>query len=140
MELLSGIPLFLQQLKALLKKNFILAWRGRRVTFLRLFSSFFFIGFLFALKKAENYGQRSHNFTGAIHVPKAIVNPPIPACEDKLIIKIPCYDFLWSGSGNQRIESIVEGIMANNPGRKIPGSKVLFSFLSFVFGIVYGMD
>ncbi|TXG50280.1 hypothetical protein EZV62_022804 [Acer yangbiense] len=41
--------------------------------------------------------------------------------------KKPCFDFLWTsgGGGNQmRIQKIVDGIMNNNPGRKIHPHKV----------------
>ncbi|KAL3528346.1 hypothetical protein ACH5RR_007668 [Cinchona calisaya] len=99
--------------------------RNRRATFLQLFSSFFFIAFLFALKKSDNYREKNPNLSAAVHDPKAIINPAIPACEDKLIIKVPCYDFVWSGSGNQRLESIVNSIMDNNPGRIIPQNKTM---------------
>ncbi|CAI9112242.1 OLC1v1012661C1 [Oldenlandia corymbosa var. corymbosa] len=120
-ELLSGFPLFLQQLRALLRKNLILAWRNKKTTFLRLFSSFFFIAFLFALNKIDS---RRDGVSEAVYDPKAISFSSIPACEEKLIIKTPCFDFVWSGSGNQRIESIVNGIMINNPGRQIHPNKV----------------
>lgn len=124
MELLSGFSLLMQQIHALLKKNFILAWRNRRSTFLQLFSSFFFIAFLFALRKTNSYTESRPNFSAKVRDPKTLTNPPIPACEDKLIINVPCFDFVWSGSENQRLESIVNGIMTNNPGRSIPQSKV----------------
>nr|XP_027124397.1 ABC transporter A family member 11-like [Coffea arabica] len=124
MELLSGFSLLLQQINALLRKNFILAWRNRRSTFLQLFSSFFFIAFMFALRKTNNYTESRPNFSAKVRDPKPITNPPIPACEDKLIINVPCFDFVWSGSGNQRLESIVNGIITNNPGRTIRQSKV----------------
>ncbi|CDP14832.1 unnamed protein product [Coffea canephora] len=123
-ELLSGFSLLLQQINALLKKNFILAWRNRRSTFLQLFSSFFFIAFMFALRKTNKYTESRPNFCAKVRDTKPITNSPIPACEDKLIINVPCFDFVWSGSGNQRLESIVNGIMTNNPGRTIPQSKV----------------
>ncbi|CDP20791.1 unnamed protein product [Coffea canephora] len=127
MELLSGFSLFLQQINALLRKNFILTWRNRRSTFLQLFSSFFFIAFMFALRKINNYTESRPNLSAKVHDPKPITNPPIPACEDdKLIINVPCFDFVWSGSGNQRLESIVNDIITNNPGHTIPQSKINF--------------
>ncbi|CDP14834.1 unnamed protein product [Coffea canephora] len=105
-------------------KNFILAWRNRRSTFPQLFSSFFFIAFVFALRKTNKYTESRPNFCAKVRDPKPITNPPITACEDKLIINVPCFDFVWSGSGNQRLESIVNGIMTNNPGLTIPESMV----------------
>ncbi|KAL5816487.1 hypothetical protein ACOSQ3_024865 [Xanthoceras sorbifolium] len=56
--------------------------------------------------------------------PKPILSPPNPPCEDKSFAKKPCYDFVWTGVGNQRIQKIVDGIMQNNPGKKIPSHKV----------------
>ncbi|CDP14833.1 unnamed protein product [Coffea canephora] len=119
MELLSGFSLLLQQINALLKKNFILDWRNRRSIFLQLFSSFFFIVFMFALRKTNKCTQSRPNFSAKVCDPKPITNSPIPACKDELIINVPCFDFVWSGSGNQRLEFIVNGIMTNNPGHTI---------------------
>ena len=71
--------------------------------------------------------------------PKPLVSSSILPCEDKLYVKLPCFDFAWSGNGSARIHSIVNRIMANNPGRPIPSSKVWGSevsdFFSFVFSI-----
>ncbi|CDP20899.1 unnamed protein product [Coffea canephora] len=74
---------------------------------------------MFALRKINNYTKSRPNFSAKVRDPKPITNPPIPACEDKLIINVPCFDFVWSGSGNQRLEFIVNGIMTNNPGHTI---------------------
>ncbi|KAJ0615074.1 putative ABC-type sulfate transporter [Helianthus annuus] len=41
-----------------------------------------------------------------------------------LFTKLPCYDFVWSGSDSARLGSIVDRIRANNPGRPIPSDKV----------------
>lgn len=62
---------------------------------------------------------------GAAHDPKPVTDLSIPPCEDMFFIKVPCYDFVWSGGGSHRIDSIVSRIMANNPGRPIPFDKVL---------------
>uniref|UniRef100_A0A803M190 ABC transporter domain-containing protein n=1 Tax=Chenopodium quinoa TaxID=63459 RepID=A0A803M190_CHEQI len=51
---------------------------------------------------------------------------PIPPCEEFSVRK-PCYDFVWSGESSdskRRIQRIIDAIMANNPGRPIPPSKV----------------
>lgn len=56
--------------------------------------------------------------------PKAIVDPPIPPCEDKFFTKLPCYDFVWSGKDYANVRQIVEAIKKNNPGRTIPDNKV----------------
>lgn len=61
---------------------------------------------------------------GELKDPKGLYAPPIPPCEDKMYVTKPCYDFVWSGSGNKRIEKIVDAIMENNPRRKIPKRKV----------------
>lgn len=53
-----------------------------------------------------------------------MISPPIPACEEKFFVKLPCFDFVWSGNESQRITTIVRAIMAKNPGRPIPDSKV----------------
>ncbi|KAI3970658.1 hypothetical protein MKX01_024305 [Papaver californicum] len=59
-----------------------------------------------------------------VHDPEAFIIPPIPPCETKNYIQLPCYDFAWSGNQSPRIQSIVEKIMLNNPGRPIPPHKV----------------
>ncbi|KAF9605783.1 hypothetical protein IFM89_018449 [Coptis chinensis] len=122
-ELLTGFSLLVQQFKALYKKNIILSWRNKRSTFLQIFSSFFFIFLIFAIDKAINSSLSSTTSYKNIPDPKPLVFPPIPPCEDKFFIKRPCFDFVYSGSG-RRIESIVERIRLNNPGRVIPADKV----------------
>lgn len=124
MELQRGFSLFWQQTIALLKKNFLLSMRSKRATFLQLFSSLFFLGLLFGIQKAMDFCSKHPSAIGAVNDPQALTNPPIPPCEHKFFIKRPCYDFVWSGSGNRRIESIVTGILTNNPGRPIPPTKV----------------
>ncbi|KAJ8428688.1 hypothetical protein Cgig2_032268 [Carnegiea gigantea] len=57
--------------------------------------------------------------------PKPLVLPPVPPCEDKFFIKVPCYDFLYSGNSSSIVNQIVARIMGNNPGHPIPRSKVL---------------
>ncbi|XP_016469345.2 ABC transporter A family member 2-like isoform X1 [Nicotiana tabacum] len=123
MELQGGIPLLVQQYKALLKKNYLLAWRNKPATFLQLFSSLFFIFLLFSIQKASE--GRSSSVEKDLPDPDPLVTPPIPPCEDKFFIKVPCYDFIWSGKDSKTIGDIVKRIMANNPGRPIPPNKVL---------------
>lgn len=123
-ELKSGIPLLFQQTFSLIKKNLILAWNSKVTTFLQLFSSFFFIAILVGIQKALDYRVKNPSLGPAVTDPVALVNPPIPACEEKFFIKLPCYDFVWSGSGNEKFSSVVNRIMANNPGRPIPQNKV----------------
>ncbi|GKV14092.1 hypothetical protein SLEP1_g25013 [Rubroshorea leprosula] len=62
--------------------------------------------------------------TAVLRDPKPLVALAIPPCEEKYYIKLPCFDFLWSGNESQRVASIVTAIMANNPGRPIPDGKV----------------
>lgn len=124
MELQGGIPLLVQQYKALLKKNYLLAWRNKPATFLQLFSSFFFILLLFGIKKSEEVRNRDSSYAKDLRDPQPLVMPPIPPCEDKFFIKKPCYDFIWSGKRSKTIGDIVKKIMANNPGRPIPPNKV----------------
>ncbi|XP_059299913.1 ABC transporter A family member 2-like isoform X1 [Lycium ferocissimum] len=124
MELQSGFSLFWQQTIALLKKNFLLSMRSKRATFLQLFSSLFFLGLLLGIQKAMDFRSKHPSAIGAVNDPQPLTNPAIPPCEHKFFIKRPCYDFVWSGSGNKRIESIVSGILVNNPGRPIPSTKV----------------
>ncbi|TMW86787.1 hypothetical protein EJD97_020884 [Solanum chilense] len=120
----GGFSLFWQQTIALLKKNFLLSMRSKRATFLQLFSSLFFLGLLFGIQKGMDFRSKHPSTIRAVNDPQPLTNPPIPPCEHKFFIKHPCYDFVWSGSGNKRIESIVSGILANNPGRPIPSTKV----------------
>lgn len=124
MDLQRGLPLLTQQFRALFKKNFILSWRNKRATFLQLFSSLFFIFLIFCIDKAIDSRFASSTAFENVFDPKPLVSFPIPPCEDKFYVKLPCFDFVWSGNGSARIQSIVNRIMTNNPGRSIPSSKV----------------
>ncbi|KAF8390226.1 hypothetical protein HHK36_024751 [Tetracentron sinense] len=123
-NLQRGIPLFVQQFNALFRKNLLLSWRHRKSTFLQLFSSLFFIFLIFCIEKAINARFSSSSAYENVFDPEPLISPPIPPCEDKFFVKVPCFDFVWSGNGSARIGSIVRNIMANNPGRLIPSSKV----------------
>ncbi|XP_071717353.1 ABC transporter A family member 2-like [Rutidosis leptorrhynchoides] len=124
MELQKGYKVLLQQYKALFTKNLLLAWRNKRATFLQLFSSIFFIFLLFIIQKAIEARFGSSTAFKSVRNPESLIDPPILPCEDKYYTKLPCYDFVWSGSDSVRIGSIVDRIRANNPGRPIPASKV----------------
>ncbi|KAI9174773.1 hypothetical protein LWI28_022515 [Acer negundo] len=121
MELQGGFPLLLQQFIALFKKNFLLARKNKVSTFIQLFSSLFFIFLIFCIEKANNSTYRLES----VKDPKPLVSPPIPPCEEKHFVKLPCYDFLWSGNDSSRAKKIVSAIMKNNPNRPIPENKVL---------------
>ncbi|KAJ0985553.1 hypothetical protein J5N97_003909 [Dioscorea zingiberensis] len=123
MELQTGGRLIWQQYKALMKKNAILTWRHKRSAFLKLFSSLFFIFLIFCIDKAAR--SRAGSAYDNVYDPEALISPPIPPCEEKFFIKPPCFDFVWSGNGSDRVGQIVMGIMKNNPGRSIPPEKVI---------------
>lgn len=131
MELQRGFPLLLQQFKALFVKNFILSWRNKRATFLQLFSSLFFIFLIFCIQKAIETSFGSSTAYDNVFVPKTMSSFPIPPCEHKYYIKLPCYDFVWSGNDSTKIGGIVTRIMLNNPGRPIPANKVYSIFFYF---------
>ncbi|RZC60770.1 hypothetical protein C5167_022538 [Papaver somniferum] len=122
-EVLEGIPLLVQQFIALFKKNILLSWRNKKSFFGQLFSPVVFILLLVCVDKLMNSGFGSAG-TIDVHDPEAFIIPPIPPCETKNFIQLPCYDFAWSGNQSPRIQSIVEKIMLNNPGRPIPSEKV----------------
>ncbi|KAL4559228.1 hypothetical protein LXL04_031363 [Taraxacum kok-saghyz] len=124
MELQKGFMLLQQQYRALFRKNLLLAWRNKRATFLQLFSSIFFIFLLFIIQKAIEARFGSSTAFQTLRDPEPLIDPPIPPCEDKYYAKLPCFDFVWSGSDSARIGSIVDQIRANNPGRPIPSTKV----------------
>lgn len=133
MNLLAGVPLLYQQFKALFKKNLLLSWRSKRATFLQLFSSLFFIFLIFIIQEARKAQTNSTTAYKILRDPKPLVAPPIPPCEDKLYINLPCFDFIWSGNDSQRIGSIVSAMMKNNPGRPIPDSKVISVWFRWCF-------
>ncbi|XP_023633298.1 ABC transporter A family member 9 isoform X2 [Capsella rubella] len=124
MTLREGLPLFHQQLTALLKKNLLLSWRNKRATFLHLFSSFFFILLIFSIQESTKASELASTAHRNVTDPKALVSLPIPPCEDKFYARLPCLDFVWSGNQSRRVADIVSAIMANNPGRPIPTNKV----------------
>ena len=109
MELQTGFPLLLQQFKSLFYKNFLLSWRSKRATFLQLFSSFFFIFLIYAIQEAIQASFDSSTNYDDVFDPKAVSWYPIPPCEDKFFVKLPCYDFVWSGNDNDRIRSLLVG-------------------------------
>lgn len=132
MELQTGFPLLFQQFKSLFFKNFLLSWRNKRATFTQLFSSFFFIFLIYAIQQAIEASFDSSTTFQDVFDPKAVTSFPIPPCEDKFFVKLPCYDFVWSGGDSDRVRSIVSRIMVNNPGRPIPPSKVCFRLSSSI--------
>ncbi|VFQ62766.1 unnamed protein product [Cuscuta campestris] len=120
----GGFRLLLQQYKALFVKSMLLSWRNKRATFIQLFSSFFFMFLIFCIQKATQSHFSSSTSFQNVFDPDPLVAPPIPPCEDKNLVKFPCFDFVWSGNQSRRIDQIVRRIMANNPGRPIPSNKV----------------
>lgn len=127
MQLRSGIPLLMQQIKALLRKNMWVAGRNKYALFQLFFLTFFFIFLMFALDKIGHaIATVDPTFRDLSDPPYNLLSEPIPPCEEFSVIR-PCYDFVWSGgpsNSNSRIQRIVDAIMANNPGRPIPPSKV----------------
>ncbi|XP_013596936.1 PREDICTED: ABC transporter A family member 11 isoform X2 [Brassica oleracea var. oleracea] len=124
MILQQGLPLLYQQFTALFKKNLLLSWRNKRSTCLQLFSSFFFILVIFCIEEAMKASEASSSAYKNVTDPTLLFSPPILPCEDKFFVKLPCYDFVWSGNNSRRVTEIVSAIMANNPGRPIPTNKV----------------
>ncbi|KAG8366122.1 hypothetical protein BUALT_Bualt17G0043000 [Buddleja alternifolia] len=82
-----------------------------------------FMAILFGFMKYTENSAKKSSFA-ANPDPETITHFPIPPCEDKFFINRPCYDFVWSGNNDKRIDEIVTRIMANNPGRPIPSDKV----------------
>ncbi|KAK4264228.1 hypothetical protein QN277_025436 [Acacia crassicarpa] len=124
MNLQSGFPLIFQQYKALFKKNFLLSWRNRKALLLQLLSPLFFLFLIFATDKAVQASHPSRPADKNVTDPELLPSPPITPCENKFFIKLPCYDFVWSGNKNPQFQTIVSRIMANNPGRPVPPTKV----------------
>ncbi|KAF9667756.1 hypothetical protein SADUNF_Sadunf15G0056500 [Salix dunnii] len=124
MELVQGFPLLYQQFTALFKKNLLLSWRNKSATFLQLFSSFFFMFLLFGIEKATESRTKTSTGFKTVTNPQPMWEPPIPPCEDKFYVKMPCFDFVWSGNDSTRIANIVTAIMINNPNRQIRSDKV----------------
>ncbi|KAI3884200.1 hypothetical protein MKX03_025665 [Papaver bracteatum] len=122
-QVLVGIPLLIQQFGALFNKNIILSLRNKKAFIGQLFSPIVFILLLVGVEKVMNSGYMSSR-TIDVPDPKPLVIPPIPPCETKFYVQLPCYDFAWSGNASPRIQSIVEKIMSNNPGGPIPSNKV----------------
>ncbi|KAK8703148.1 hypothetical protein V6N13_021477 [Hibiscus sabdariffa] len=121
---MGGIRLLCLQFKALLKKNLILSWRNKRSTFIQLFSSLFFIFLIFGIEKATNAQLGNSTVYKTVRLPKPFVAPAIPSCENRYLMKLPCYDFIWSGNESRTVDRIVRAIRENNPGRPIPETKV----------------
>lgn len=119
-----GFGLFGQQFCALMKKNCLLSWRNKVAMFLQLSSPFFFVLAVFCTQKAIISRYKVSSWYDDIYDPSYNLVGAITPCEEGIYIKSPCYDFVWSGSNSSVITGIVQNIMANNPGRVIPDSKV----------------
>ncbi|KAK7317242.1 hypothetical protein RJT34_01301 [Clitoria ternatea] len=119
-----GFPLVLQQYTALLKKNLLLWWRNKKASLLQLLSPLIFIFLIFATDRAIKAQTSTSSQYKTVTDPPIQPSPPITPCEDKFFVKLPCYDFVWSGDQNPKFHTIVNRIMNNNPGRPIPPSKV----------------
>eukprot|EP00850_Spirogloea_muscicola_P008456 SM000045S16201 [mRNA] locus=s45:178603:184208:+ [translate_table: standard] len=115
----AGLPLFLQQCRALLGKNALLSWRNRASTALQLGSSLFFIFLIWAVGKAIDANNATDTSYKNLFTPGPEAVTPIPACEEGYFIRKPCYDFLWSGNGSALLASLVRNISLNNHGRPI---------------------
>jgi hypothetical protein len=115
----TGFSLFFQQCKALLIKNFILAYRNSVATFLQLFASFFFVFLIFAVDRAVQASLSSRTEFQNVYNPVPTQIPGIRSCENAYYIKPPCYDFLYSGNESAIIRSIAYNMSVNNPGQPI---------------------
>ena len=132
MQLQSGMPLLMQQCKALGKKNMWVAGGNKMALFQLFFISFLFIFLMFAMDKINNaITKAGESFRDVPEPHYKLLSQPIPPCEEFSVAR-PCYDFVWSGQSTPRIQRIIDGIMANNPGRPIPPSKVRISIYSIV--------
>lgn len=122
-----GVGLMRQQYMALVRKNAIMVWRHKLSASIQLLSPLFFIFLIFCTDKAVRQRLSASTAYKNVHNPETLSSTQlaIPPCEDKFYVETPCYDFLWSGNSSSRIASIVEAIMANNPGRPIPSHKVI---------------
>ncbi|QCE13964.1 ATP-binding cassette [Vigna unguiculata] len=105
---LTGLPLVLQQFRALLKKNLLLSWRNKRASLLQLLSPLIFIFLIFAIDKAIKAQTSTSSAYKTVTDPPTQPSPPITPCEDKFFIKLPCYDFVWSGDQNPNFQTIVK--------------------------------
>ncbi|CAO2818609.1 unnamed protein product [Amaranthus hypochondriacus] len=114
------VGLMIQQVKALMRKNLWIAIRNKRSTLLQFVAPFIFFFFLFAVIKSSRISYDSPDMRD----PPPLISPSIPPCEIKFHIRRPCFDFVWSGNSSRLANLIASRIMANNPGRPIPPSKV----------------
>ncbi|RDX86542.1 ABC transporter A family member 11, partial [Mucuna pruriens] len=128
---INGFPLVAQQFTALLKKNLLLSWRNKKASLLQLLSPLMFIFLIFAIDKAIKAQTSTSSVYKSVTDPIIEPSPPIIPCENKFFIKKPCYDFVWSGDRNPKLQTIVDRIMNNNPGRPIPSSKAPTPFIHF---------
>jgi len=121
------IPRFLQQFKALMRKNFILSWRNRRGTILQLMTPFFFIFLVYVIDLSIQADQQEETFLKEIRDPTPRVVTAIPPCEDDKYARAPCWDFLYTFDpvDDPDIAEIVRLMRVHNEGREIPAEKVL---------------
>ncbi|GAB2289622.1 hypothetical protein Dimus_023931 [Dionaea muscipula] len=121
----TGVALFLRQFKALLKKNAWLALRNKKTSIAFLLFPFSILLIVFAVDEASGLADRLRSLRlREVRDPVTVELSAIPACEEKFFYLEPCYDFVWSGNSSTVVQQIIARILANNPGRSIPPSKV----------------
>jgi hypothetical protein len=72
---------------------------------------------------AQNKGKTAFK---SVRNPEPFLIPGLPACETGYYIKQPCYDFVYAPDNLSSVNSIVQSMRAQNPGRTIPPEKVRF--------------
>jgi hypothetical protein len=141
-----------RQTLALLKKNYLLAYRNRTSTFLRTLSSAFFILVIFLVNEGLKARFAVETFYKDLPVPQSFAIKPIPACVPKFG-KQDCLTFVYSPAPSNafvpirdfqdlqeftsvtrcqsvnrscaelfRVHTIVRGIMTNNGAVSLNGS------------------
>ncbi|KAE8693904.1 hypothetical protein F3Y22_tig00110788pilonHSYRG00077 [Hibiscus syriacus] len=110
---MGGIGLLGLQFKDLLKKNLM----NKRSTFIQLFSSLFFIFLLFGIDRATHAQNGNTTTYEDIRDPKPLVAPAIPPCEDKYFVKLPCYNFVWSGNESRAVDRITNSTAMSRRGQ-----------------------
>jgi hypothetical protein len=159
-----------RQTVALLRKNYILAYRNRSTTVLRIFSSAFFILLIFLVNEGLKARFAIETFFKDLPKPEVQKINPIPQCQPKFGKK-NCLTFVYTPAADNsfvpdkdfanleifssaakcqvlsqscqelfRVHQIVRGVMKNNGAAEEPGSNSISSDKVLGFRTQFSMD
>ncbi|EFN57675.1 hypothetical protein CHLNCDRAFT_57211 [Chlorella variabilis] len=117
---------FTTQFAALFWKNLLVNWRNFRATLLRVMAPLFFMLLLYLTDVAISADNPKQPYAISNLDPAVDAVTAIPACETSMYMRPGgCWDMFYTPNNSATAQAIVQYMQASNPGRPIPGDKVL---------------